>query len=107
MIETNDKLIHSDPLKVTIRSTNGLSGYELQSYLEHHGIFTELANPDHVLFILPLASDCSLGEKLASIQPPPNNAKSNMNQKVWREFEEIGIHRLERSYSYLKNVKSK
>ncbi|PGT90981.1 hypothetical protein COD11_02195 [Bacillus sp. AFS040349] len=104
VIETNDKLIHSDPLKVTIRSTNGLSGYELQDFLELHGLYAELANPNHVLFILPFASECSLGEKLGSIKPPPNpnTSKSNMNEKTWRELDEIGIHRLERSYSYFK-----
>lgn len=43
-----------DPLKVTIRSTTGLSGYELQNILEEKGIYTELADPQNVLFVLPL-----------------------------------------------------
>lgn len=43
-----------DPLKVTIQSTKGLSGYEVQQLLEREGVYTELADPINVLLILPL-----------------------------------------------------
>ncbi|GGE84468.1 aminotransferase class I/II-fold pyridoxal phosphate-dependent enzyme [Priestia taiwanensis] len=43
-----------DPLKVTIGNRCGLSGFELQSLFERVGIFTEMADPFHVLFVLPL-----------------------------------------------------
>ena len=43
-----------DPLKVSIKSRRGLSGYELQALLEEVGIYTELADPQNVLFVLPL-----------------------------------------------------
>ena len=43
-----------DPLKVSIKSKCGLSGYELQVLLEEVGIYTELADPQNVLFVLPL-----------------------------------------------------
>lgn len=43
-----------DPLKVTIQSTCGLSGFALQKKLEAFGVFTELADPYNVLFVLPL-----------------------------------------------------
>ncbi|WP_433959616.1 aminotransferase class I/II-fold pyridoxal phosphate-dependent enzyme [Cytobacillus horneckiae] len=42
-----------DPLKVTIHASS-LSGFELQKLLEDKGIYTELADPANVLFILPL-----------------------------------------------------
>lgn len=45
---------NGDPLKVTIQSAAALSGYELQTLLEKHGIFTEMADPYNVLFVLPL-----------------------------------------------------
>ncbi|RBP87293.1 lysine decarboxylase [Cytobacillus firmus] len=45
---------NGDPLKVTIQSAAALSGFELQTLLEKHGIFTELADPYNVLFVLPL-----------------------------------------------------
>lgn len=43
-----------DPLKVSIKSRCGLSGYELQALLEEVGVYTELADPQNVLFVLPL-----------------------------------------------------
>lgn len=44
-----------DPLKVVVRSTRGLSGFELQSILEKEGLFPELADAMNVLIVLPLA----------------------------------------------------
>lgn len=43
-----------DPLKVTIQSTNQATGYELQQLFEEEDIFSELADPYNVLFVLPL-----------------------------------------------------
>jgi arginine/lysine/ornithine decarboxylase len=43
----------ADPLKLLIR-LQGLAGFQLQERLEEEGVFTELADPDQVLFILPL-----------------------------------------------------
>lgn len=47
-------LKQDDPLKMTIQATGNLSGFELQKVLESEGIFTELADPYNVLFVLPL-----------------------------------------------------
>lgn len=44
-----------DPLKLTLRSTGGLSGFALQELLEKQGLFVELADPQNVLIVLPLA----------------------------------------------------
>ncbi|MCL6574083.1 MAG: aminotransferase class I/II-fold pyridoxal phosphate-dependent enzyme [Bacillus sp. (in: Bacteria)] len=46
-----------DLLKVTIQSRCGLSGYQLQSRFEKVAIYTELADPFNVLFILPLLKE--------------------------------------------------
>jgi arginine/lysine/ornithine decarboxylase len=43
-----------DLLKITLQSTQGLTGFELQKKLEAVNIFTELADPYNVLFVLPL-----------------------------------------------------
>ncbi|MGG5254514.1 aminotransferase class I/II-fold pyridoxal phosphate-dependent enzyme [Neobacillus sp. SM06] len=43
-----------DPLKITIRSTSGFSGYALQKRIEEAGVFTELADPYNVLLVFPL-----------------------------------------------------
>ncbi|WP_066074707.1 aminotransferase class I/II-fold pyridoxal phosphate-dependent enzyme [Neobacillus soli] len=46
-----------DPLKITIQSRCGLSGFELQRRLEEFSVYTELADPYNVLFILPLLKE--------------------------------------------------
>ncbi len=46
-----------DILKVTIQTRCELSGFELQQRFEELGIYTELADPYNVLFILPLLKD--------------------------------------------------
>lgn len=43
-----------DHLRITIQSRCGLSGFQIQQRLEHVGLFTELADPANVLFVLPL-----------------------------------------------------
>ncbi|WHY67157.1 aminotransferase class I/II-fold pyridoxal phosphate-dependent enzyme [Neobacillus sp. SuZ13] len=48
---------NGDPLKITIQSRCHLSGFELQRRLEESAIFTELADPNNLLFILPLLKD--------------------------------------------------
>lgn len=44
-----------DPLKITIQSQTNLTGYELQQELENVNIYTELADIERVLFVLPLS----------------------------------------------------
>ncbi|MGX9136059.1 aminotransferase class I/II-fold pyridoxal phosphate-dependent enzyme [Rummeliibacillus sp. JY-2-4R] len=48
------KGVWNDPLKLSIRSTKGLSGFELQALFEEKGIYTELADSQNVLMVLPL-----------------------------------------------------
>jgi len=48
---------NGDPLKITIQSRCQLNGYELQRKLEEGAIYTELADPHNLLFILPLLKD--------------------------------------------------
>ncbi|MDF2903396.1 MAG: Orn/Lys/Arg decarboxylase major region [Bacillus sp. (in: firmicutes)] len=46
-----------DLLKITIQSTNSLSGFNLQKILEGQGIFAELSDPFNLLFIIPLLKE--------------------------------------------------
>ncbi|MEH7076201.1 aminotransferase class I/II-fold pyridoxal phosphate-dependent enzyme [Neobacillus drentensis] len=48
---------NGDPLKITIQTQSRLNGFELQQRLEEEGIYTELADPHNVLFILPLLKE--------------------------------------------------
>jgi arginine/lysine/ornithine decarboxylase len=65
-----------DPLKLTIQSTCGQSGFALQTKLERLGIFTELADPFNVLFVLPLLKEgqtYSFQEALSKIKTAFND----------------------------------
>ncbi|MFJ9292244.1 aminotransferase class I/II-fold pyridoxal phosphate-dependent enzyme [Bacillus halotolerans] len=53
-VEPANQRITTDPLKLTIRSKCGHSGFTLQKILEHVNIFTELADENQVLLVLPL-----------------------------------------------------
>lgn len=68
----NVKLLkHNDPLKMTISVQGMMSGFELQNILESKGIFTELADPYNVLFVLPLlkkGADFKWKETAAKLQ---------------------------------------
>lgn len=46
-----------DFLKITLQSRCGLSGFQIQKKLEEQAIFTELADPNNVLMILPLLKE--------------------------------------------------
>ncbi|WP_336184095.1 aminotransferase class I/II-fold pyridoxal phosphate-dependent enzyme [Bacillus sp. 205(2023)] len=53
-VEPANQRITTDPLKLTIRSKCGHSGFTLQKILERVNIFTELADENQVLLVLPL-----------------------------------------------------
>ncbi|MGG0657219.1 aminotransferase class I/II-fold pyridoxal phosphate-dependent enzyme [Rummeliibacillus pycnus] len=98
-----------DPLKVTIRSKCGLSGYELQSLLEEKGIYTELADPQNVLLVLPLLKKgesypfdrtATLIELAVKNQCGKQENQSNEN---WVETEKITT--LSLPYSKMKKAK--
>lgn len=53
-LESIHLMKHNDPLKLAIQTKGPWTGFELQRKLETKGIFTELADPYNVLFVLPL-----------------------------------------------------
>lgn len=55
VVEPTSFAFPHDPLKVIIKSRCEYNGFQLQKALEEVGIYTELADPYHVLFVLPLA----------------------------------------------------
>ncbi|MGC4379273.1 aminotransferase class I/II-fold pyridoxal phosphate-dependent enzyme [Fictibacillus sp. Mic-4] len=57
-----------DPLKITVQSRCCLSGYQLQERLEASGIFTELADPYNVLFVMPLGEISQMDVLLQTIK---------------------------------------
>ncbi|MFJ8263840.1 aminotransferase class I/II-fold pyridoxal phosphate-dependent enzyme [Rummeliibacillus sp. NPDC094406] len=98
-----------DPLKISIRSKCGLSGYELQALLEEKGIYSELADPQNVLFVLPLLKKgefypfdktTTLIKSAVKDQKGKQNNESNY---YWLETDKITT--LSLSYSKMKQTK--
>jgi arginine decarboxylase len=57
-------LYNMDPFKLIIQPILGMTGYQLQSLLEEHGIYLELADSDNVLLTLPLIPKQEWNERL-------------------------------------------
>lgn len=101
--------IDLDPLKLTIRSTCGLSGYELQSLLEAKGVYTELADPQNVLFVLPLVKKDKAYPFKQTINQIRTVVKGHSgklkNYNNWNDQEEITS--ISMSYSEMKQAITK
>ncbi|MDN4527421.1 aminotransferase class I/II-fold pyridoxal phosphate-dependent enzyme [Fictibacillus fluitans] len=97
-----------DPLKVTVQSTRGLSGYELQHIFEKKGIYTELSDPSNVLFVLPLGKIPDLAEIIEKIKEAVSEGMFHEEQ-----FRQISlsvppgeISALEKSYKELAQMET-
>ncbi|HEU5140323.1 MAG TPA: aminotransferase class I/II-fold pyridoxal phosphate-dependent enzyme [Bacillales bacterium] len=51
----SDAYTDLDPLKLTVQMRCSLTGFSFANRLEEQGIYPELAGPDHVLLVMPLA----------------------------------------------------
>lgn len=76
-----------DPLKISIRSNCGLSGYDLQALLEEKGIYSELADPQNVLLVLPLVKK---GESYPFDQTATLITSAVKSQYRTKEYESTG-----------------
>ncbi|MGM7724500.1 aminotransferase class I/II-fold pyridoxal phosphate-dependent enzyme [Metabacillus sp. Hm71] len=108
IVTSKDQLVQTDPLKLTIRAANGLTGFELQDFLETKQIYTELADPANVLFILPLAYDKLIIKELDTIKrrfPTPSHPIKQLVHMSNRQSKRI--QPIEKSYSDLKTCKKR
>ncbi|MBM7606593.1 arginine/lysine/ornithine decarboxylase [Metabacillus crassostreae] len=102
ILESADPFVHIDPLKITVRSTSGLSGYELQDWFELHNVFIELADPLNALMILPLDHKVVNLEHLSK-KTSTTSISITANKRVQLHYKQNkGINRLEQPYSVLK-----
>jgi arginine decarboxylase len=110
IVHSIDNLVSTDPLKLTIRSRNHLTGFELQDFFESQSIYAELADPTKLLFMLPLHDTTSITNKLKAINkkfPDPSHPV-HKNQHIRMEDNQTNnIKPLEVSYSYLKVCEKK
>jgi arginine/lysine/ornithine decarboxylase len=107
--ESKDKLVKTDPLKVTIHSRSGLSGFALKDFFESQHIFAELADSENLLFILPLDHKRGIINELKTINKkvtsPPRSAQNSRVHTISSHTSKI--RPLEKSFSYLKTCKKK
>jgi arginine/lysine/ornithine decarboxylase len=106
-IDTLRLLKQHDSLKMTIQTSGGLSGFELQRSLEAEGIFTELADPYNVVFVLPLLKKgmnhrwLEAADKLAAIsQTLPKGRPNRQNHTITKK----GISTLAVNYKDMESL---
>ncbi|MFT4415957.1 aminotransferase class I/II-fold pyridoxal phosphate-dependent enzyme [Fredinandcohnia humi] len=68
IVESSTQFVQTDPLKLTIQSHCQFNGFQLQSLFEKEGIYSELADPNNVLFVLPLSEGFEYRELLRKIR---------------------------------------
>ncbi|MGV3467126.1 MAG: aminotransferase class I/II-fold pyridoxal phosphate-dependent enzyme [Heyndrickxia sp.] len=103
-----------DPLKVLV-TYEGYSGFELQEILEEEGIFTELADQYHVVFVLPLLKqgikypyNDTLENILAALKKrTPNIPMEKMVYKNSEELAPLCMTYEEMEYKEVENVAMK
>lgn len=100
-----------DPLKVSIQSACGLSGFELQTLLEEKGIYSELADPRNVLFVLPLLKQGEtysfniIVDKIRDAVKDKKGEETHFSSLYWEEHQRITS--LPLAYSKLEKAKRK
>lgn len=84
-----------DPLKVTIQSTCGMSGFALQKRLETEGVFAELADSSNVLLVLPLLKEDQFNPFYTALEKL-KAALKNISNKPVKEFKPVYHHKISR-----------
>lgn len=68
IVNWNEQRYHSDPLKVTIKSTTTLTGFELQHLFCKVGLYPELADERHVLLLFGLGTTPNLADAIQRLK---------------------------------------
>ncbi|MBA4495844.1 aminotransferase class I/II-fold pyridoxal phosphate-dependent enzyme [Paenactinomyces guangxiensis] len=92
-----------DPLKMCLRATDGITGYQIAEWLEQRGYYTELADHEKVLFVFSLAASESEFEGLYEVLSELDRAIPEMKPHetvVFPDFPAAG--QAERSYDEIK-----
>lgn len=70
---------NQDPLKIVVQSTAGISGFRLQKQFEQQGVFTELADEENVLFVMPLLPFEHIDSDIKRIKQALRNETDRLN----------------------------
>ena len=109
LVKATEK-IEQDPLKCIVKAPEGYSGWILQHYLEQEYIYSELADQDHVLLVLPLR----LEGNYLTVFPKFQQAVSTMmaqvppeNRKRVSHLPTFSVQETEREWLEMFHVKQK
>jgi len=103
VVESHNCVLETDPLKITIQTTSGYTGYQLQSLLEQKGIFSEMADPYNVLFVMPLSVTKNQSIVIEKIREAASEIDESSARIVYNQVELDDISELAVSYAQLKN----
>lgn len=86
-----------DPLKVTIRTTTKLTGFELQSIFYEHHLYTELADENHVLLVFGLGEQTFPGNNWNKLRETLSSFEISNSTPVLIELSPNRVKKLELS----------
>ncbi|MFC0274241.1 aminotransferase class I/II-fold pyridoxal phosphate-dependent enzyme [Metabacillus herbersteinensis] len=106
VVNSKDSKIKTDPLKITVKSSQELTGFDLQTVFESNGIYGEMADVQNFLLVLPLKGNLMNPYKLTQIENLlsgfQQNGEPKDNEQKRRTLNLNNIEPLEESYSQLK-----
>ncbi|CAG9623055.1 aminotransferase class I/II-fold pyridoxal phosphate-dependent enzyme [Sutcliffiella rhizosphaerae] len=82
VVDSYDKSVKKDPLKLILRSTEGVSGFTLQKSLEKEGLYVELADSQNVLIVLPLAVSEKKHDMIETIKKAAYHLKKETDKHI-------------------------
>ncbi|WP_453992582.1 aminotransferase class I/II-fold pyridoxal phosphate-dependent enzyme [Bacillus nitroreducens] len=102
IVTSKNKDVQTDLLKLTVQSQCELNGYQLQSVFEEIGIYTEMADPNNVLFVLPLIENFDADEIITKVSHALRKYKPIKGQFKDLDYGANSISTLDLCYNEIK-----
>ncbi|WP_449538306.1 aminotransferase class I/II-fold pyridoxal phosphate-dependent enzyme [Ferdinandcohnia sp. Marseille-Q9671] len=107
VVTSRNPNLETDLLKVTIQSQCEANGFQLQSLFEQEGLYTELADPNNVLLVLPLSSTFDDEEAYVKVKRAVKNFIPEKRDRSDLLLETEKITTLSISYNEIKGYNRK
>ncbi|WP_026021946.1 aminotransferase class I/II-fold pyridoxal phosphate-dependent enzyme [Bacillus timonensis] len=107
IVTSTNQAIQTDFLKVTIQPQCELNGYQLQRAFENEGLFTEMADPNNVLLVLPLSETFNADEALLLIKNAVKKYKPTKRNFIELHSGAEAISTLDLCYNEIKRYNKK
>ncbi|MCC3359044.1 aminotransferase class I/II-fold pyridoxal phosphate-dependent enzyme [Bacillus sp. REN16] len=107
VVISKNQEVQTDLLKLTIQSQCELNGYELQNAFEKEGLFSEMADPNNVLFVLPLSEGHDLDEIFKKVSRAVKEYAPNKRTFIDLDNEGKAVSTLALCYNEIKGYNKK